>query len=139
MMVDFDQLFTETVLSVGDPVGIAGIQNDAEGIHVHCVRNLRILRAQKGQIIRVLVVDEVNLFLRPGQPQDLPQALGGADAVAVTADMAEQHDAPVLPDFRQNGFHNFSVHTPSPAMASRSASIRMASSLVFTVAPLAFA
>ena len=73
------------------------------------------------------------------QLQNALQTLGSTYAVAVISYVTEQEDAVVFFDFIKNFLFDFSVHSASPDIASKSASIAIAVSLSATVAPLALA
>ena len=89
--------------------------------------------------VAVLVVNDANILLWERSLQQLLEALGGAHTVAINPLMAEDQDAVIFLDFGEDRLFDDRVHSPTPIMASRSASIAIASVRSRTVAPLALA
>ena len=136
VVVDFDDFLSFQNPLVRNPVPCCGVYDDHQGFFDYFLIHALAYIPQEGHIIAFIIIGEIDFLLRKGQGYDTAQSHGGADGVSIGSEVPSYNYGIIFLDFLKY-LYSYVLHIFSSTRASRSFSISMASSFVFSVAPLA--
>ena len=98
MVVNAYYLAAERVFGIGDAVAGCGVNDDTERGCIVGIIHGCILVTEEGYVIRIVGVEQEDLFFGKAQAQNFAQALGGANGVPVGTLVTKDDDVFVFFD-----------------------------------------